>query len=117
MTPPQFGFIVEYVKDIQAARRWYEENLGLKVERSAPNFVQFDTFALASDEAMDKSGRPELYWLVDNAEAAQRELSQKAAITMPLREMPFGKVFAVADPEGRPRFLLELAQHRPSRPE
>ena len=30
--------------------------------------------------------------------------------------MPFGKVFAVNDPDGRPRYLLELARERPSRP-
>jgi hypothetical protein len=30
--------------------------------------------------------------------------------------MPFGKVFGVKGPAGQPRYLLELAQDRPSQP-
>jgi predicted enzyme related to lactoylglutathione lyase len=112
----KFGFVIEYVKDIESARRFYEDVLGIKAERYHPTFVQFDHFALASDEPLSGKGEPELYWLVDDAEAAFRELSAKATVSVPLRELPFGKVFAIADPEGRPRFVLELARNRPSQP-
>jgi hypothetical protein len=57
----------------------------------------------------------ELYWLVDDAEAAFAELSPKAEVSLPLKQMPFGKVFGVKDPAGQPRYLIELAQNRPSR--
>ena len=48
----KFGFIVEYVKDIEIAKKFYVETLGLKVEREHPQYVQFDTFAIATDEPM-----------------------------------------------------------------
>lgn len=80
--------------------------------RSAPNFIQFDAFAIAGDEAMEKGGNAEQCWLAGDAEAAQREPAQKTAVTVPLREMPFGNVFAVSGSAGGPRFVLELAKHR-----
>lgn len=115
-TKPRFGFALEYVTDIEAAKRFYVDVLGLDVERYHPAFVQFSSFAIASDESMTGTREPELYWLVDDAEAAFRELSQKAEVSLPLKQMPFGKVFGIKDPGGRPRFLLELARDRPSRP-
>ena len=113
---PKFGFIVEYVTDIESAKRFYVETLGLEVERYHPTFVQFDRFAIASDESMSDAREPEVYWLVDNAEAAFSEFSSKAEISLPLKQMPFGKVFAIKDPNGRPRYLVELSQNRPSQP-
>jgi catechol 2,3-dioxygenase-like lactoylglutathione lyase family enzyme len=113
---PRFGFVLEYVKDIEAAKRFYVDVLGLTVERTHPTFVQFDRFAIASDESLGGRDEPEIYWLVDDADAAFRELSAKAEVSLPLKEMPFGKVFAVKDPAGRPRYLLELARNRPSQP-
>ncbi len=117
---PRFGFALEYVSDLEAAKRFYVEVLGLEVEREAPVFVQFkdqagDYFAIASDESMSGSRGLELYWLVDDAEAAFGELSQKAEVTVPLKQMPFGKVFGLKDPTGQPQYLIELAQNRPSR--
>lgn len=32
-TNPKFGFVVEYVTDIEAAKRSYAETVGLKMER------------------------------------------------------------------------------------
>jgi hypothetical protein len=43
-------------------------------------------------------------------------MSGKVEVTFPPKQMPFGKVFGVKDPDGRPRYLLELARDRPSRP-
>ena len=73
---PEFGFVVEYVTDIEAAKRFYVEVLGLKVERDSPVYVQFNHFALASDESMSGNRAPEVYWLVDDVEAAFSEFSQ-----------------------------------------
>ncbi len=111
----QFAFVLEYVKDVGEARRFYEDVLGLRAERAAPHFVQFDRFAIASDESMGGKDEPELYWVVDDAEASLQQLSAKAEIAMPLRQMPFGNVFTVKDPAGRPRYILEWAAQRPSR--
>jgi catechol 2,3-dioxygenase-like lactoylglutathione lyase family enzyme len=115
-TTPRFGFAIEYVKDIEASTRFYTDVVGLRVERAAPSFVQFEHFALATDEPL--SGKPELelYWLVDDAEAVFNELSRKGTISMPLKQLPFGKVFGIQDPDDQTRFVLELAANRPSQP-
>jgi catechol 2,3-dioxygenase-like lactoylglutathione lyase family enzyme len=111
---PHFGFAVEYVPDMEAARHFYADVLGLEVQRTHPTFIQFPNFAIAGDEPLSKTGETELYWLVDDAEAAYAELSRTAEVSLPLRELPFGKVFGIKDPKGEPRYLLQLAQNRPS---
>jgi predicted enzyme related to lactoylglutathione lyase len=113
---PRFGFAVAYVDDIGAAKRFYVEELGLTVQREAPNFVQFDHFALASDESMDGKRSLELYWLIDDVEGAVKRFQAKDLVCMPLRTLPFGKVLGVRDPSGQPRYLLELSRDRPSKP-
>lgn len=112
----RFGFVVEYVKDIAAARRFYVDVLGLTVEREHPTFVQFDRFAIASDAPMAGGSEPELYWLVDDVEGAFHALPPGTAISLPLTQRPFGRVFGLLDPDGRPRYLLQLSANRPSRP-
>jgi predicted enzyme related to lactoylglutathione lyase len=119
-TQPRFGFFLEYVSDVEAVKRFYVDVFGLEVEREHPVFVQFKdqagaNFAIASDESMGGSRDPELYWLVDDAEAAFSDLSQKADVSLPLKQMPFGKVFGIKDPAGQPQYLLQLAEDRPSR--
>jgi catechol 2,3-dioxygenase-like lactoylglutathione lyase family enzyme len=111
---PKFGFILEYVSDIEATTRFYVDVLGLEVQRAAPVFVQFDHFAIASDNSMSGTRDNEVYWLVDDAVAALSEFSQKAEVIMPLKDMPFGKVFGIKDSAGHPQYLIEFAQNRPS---
>jgi predicted enzyme related to lactoylglutathione lyase len=115
-TKPGFGFVLEYVDDIKAARNFYVGVLGLEVEREHPTFVQFESFAIASDESLSGTRDLELYWVVDDADAALAEaVRDKADIVEGMREMPFGKVFALKSPAGKPRFLLEWAKDRPSK--
>lgn len=112
----KFGFVVRYVKDMAAARRFYAEVLGLSVEREHPDFIQFDRFALAADNPMDGQAGQEVFWLTDDADEALRLLSGKAEVCFPLTQFPFGRVFGVSDPDGLPRYMLELATNRPSCP-
>ena len=114
-TTPRFGFVVEYVKDIERAKRFYLDVLGLELQREAPSFVQFEHFAIASDEPLGGTGGPEVYWLVDDAEAVWRELSMQAEVALPLTAKPFGKVFAVRDVDGSARYMIQLAKGRPSK--
>ncbi|MCC7446655.1 MAG: hypothetical protein IT324_04525 [Anaerolineae bacterium] len=113
---PKFGFVLEYVKDIETVKTFYEAVIGLKVERYSPVFVQFSNYAIASDESLSGTGEPEVYWIVDDAEATFADLSQKAEVVYPLTQKPFGKVFAIKDPAGQPMYLIEFAQNRPSQP-
>lgn len=111
---PRFGFIVEYVKDIEAAKRFYVDVMGLKILRLHPTYVQFETFAIASDAPMGGETEQEIFWLVDDAQVAFNDLVSKAEICLPLQQVPFGKVFGIRDQDGRPRYILELAKNRPS---
>ncbi len=115
-TKATFGFFLEYVADVDAAMHFYVDVLGLQVERYHPTYVQFEHFAIASDQSMSGTRKPEVYCLVDDAQAAFDELSGKAEVVMPLSQKPFGKVFGIKDPAGEPLYLLEFAQDRPSRP-
>jgi len=116
----RFAFALEYVKDVPATRRFFVDVLGLQVDRDHPTFVQFKdasgaTYAIASDERMDATSEaPELWWVVDNAEAACAEMTRVSELAMPLREMPFGKCFGLKDPTGQVHYVLEFAQQRPS---
>jgi catechol 2,3-dioxygenase-like lactoylglutathione lyase family enzyme len=119
----QFAFALEYVSDMDASRRFFTDVLGLEVDRGAPTFVQFKagngaSYAIASDEAMDgnKDRLPELWWTVEDAELAFREMSGKAEVALPLRQMPFGTCFGIKDPAGQVHYLLEFAPQRPSQP-
>ena len=115
----RFGFPLEYVPDLEAAKRFYVDVLGLEVTRTSPEFIQFKdkngaAYAIAGDEPMDKGAKLELYWLVDDAESAFKEISVTAEVSLPLKQMPFGKVFGIKDPAGQSRYLIEFAKARPS---
>jgi catechol 2,3-dioxygenase-like lactoylglutathione lyase family enzyme len=123
-TQAQFGFALEYVKDIDATRRFFVDVLGLEVDRDHPTFVQFKSadgasYAITSDEPVDGLSKehgesPELWWVVEDAEAALADMSRKAELSMQLRQMPFGKCFGVKDPAGQVHYVLEFARERPS---
>ncbi len=112
---PKFGFYLEYVNDIETAKAFFTDIMGLEMERYHPTFVQFKNFAIASDASMSGKREPELYWLVEDAEMAFEEFRKKAEVVMPIKQMPFGKVFAIQDPAGRPQYILEFARERPSK--
>ena len=118
---PRFGFVVEYVDDVAAAKTFYVDVLGLKVERESPEFIQFAdpagvNFAIASDESLSGQRKPEIYWVVDDAAAARNALPRSADVTHPLEQKPFGTVFGVNDPAGETQFFIEFARQRPSVP-
>jgi catechol 2,3-dioxygenase-like lactoylglutathione lyase family enzyme len=115
----QFAFPIEYVSDIQATRRFFVDVLGLEVDREAPTFIQFKardgaSYAIASDEPMQPGVTPELWWTVEDAEAAFEDMASKSEISMPLQQMPFGKCFGIKDPAGQVHYVLEFATQRPS---
>ena len=120
-TRATFGFALEYVSDVQHARPFFADVLGLKVDRDHPTFIQFSdgkgaTYAIASDERMDgaASGPPELWWVVEDAEKAFNEMSGTHEVAMPLRNLPFGTCFGIKDPSGQVHYLLQFAATRPS---
>jgi predicted enzyme related to lactoylglutathione lyase len=115
----RFGFVLEYVQDVDEGKSFYTDILGLKVSRESPEFIQFADasgvgWAIASDATMSGEAKPETYWIVEDIAAFDKSLSAKAKITHPLEERPFGQVFGVADPAGERQYLVEFAKERPS---
>lgn len=115
----RFGLVVEYVDDVAAARPFYVDVLGLKVDREAPDFIQFAdaagvNVAIASDGSLNGTREPEIFWMVEDAAAAFRALPASAEVSYPLTEKPFGTVFGIKDPAGEVQYVLELARERPS---
>jgi catechol 2,3-dioxygenase-like lactoylglutathione lyase family enzyme len=117
----RFGFVLEYVDDVAAAKPFYVDVMGLKVDRESPEFVQFSdpagvNFAIASDESLSGTREPEVYWVVDDAAAAHQALPKSAEVSHPLEQKPFGTVFGVKDPAGETQFFVQFARQRPSTP-
>ncbi len=116
----RFGFILEYVPDIDEARRFFTSVMGLQIAREHPTFIQFSdnagmSYAVSTDEPLGGTGAPEVYWVVDDVEESFARLSQAADVSMPLRKMPFGMVFAINDPNGQSHYFVQFARERPSR--
>lgn len=111
---PTLGLILEYVDNIEEARTFYRDTLGLKEERYHPTFVQFEGFAIASDSPVSGSRERELYWVVDDVDAAYHELKEHTSISMEMKDLRFGRVFGVRSPGGEPHFILQWAANRPS---
>ena len=122
-TRANFAFTLEYVSDVEGTKRFLVDVLGLEVEREAPEFVQFKAaangtnFAIASDARMDPDVHGlEVWWLVDDADAAFKEMSSQAEVSMQPRQKPFGSVFGIKDPSGQVHYMVELPRNRPSKP-
>jgi catechol 2,3-dioxygenase-like lactoylglutathione lyase family enzyme len=118
-TPVRWGFALEYVTDVQQAKRFFTDVLGLQVDRDHPTFVQFKdqngaAYAIASDEPMAPPIGPELWWVVDNAEQAYHEMSKGTEVTAPLQQKPFGTCFGLKAPSGQVHYVLQFPEQRPS---
>lgn len=99
------------VADIKQSIKFYTKKLGFSLEFNYEDFyagVSKDGFTIHL-----KSGKPsgeerknrrdnehlDLVFSVDNIETLYKELSVNAEITQPLRSMPYGKEFYIADPD------------------
>lgn len=106
-------FIILHVEDVDAARTFYTETLGLEVEAEQPGFVQFKqpgggaTFAISRTEA--GTDPIELWWFVDDADATHAALARRGVeVVTPPHDEPFGRAFAIKDASGARQFLLQL---------
>jgi predicted enzyme related to lactoylglutathione lyase len=109
-------FVLAHVSDLTAARVFYTEKLGLSVAAEQPGFVQFAQpdgkgawFALSESADARPFSDPELWWYVDDADAACADLSARSVeIAEQPHDMPFGRVFTIHDPAGNTIYMLEL---------
>ncbi|MBJ6727905.1 VOC family protein [Geomesophilobacter sediminis] len=109
--------IVVFVRDFQAARRFYKDLLGLPIAQESETMMEFlpgsETklgVALALHEAAQKLvGRHTGVTLnVTGLDALCTALVEKGAhFTEPLERTPWGKMAVVADPDGNEFALVE----------
>lgn len=111
-------FIALQVSDLPASQRFYVEQLGLEpAGRSPPGAVVFKTagipFAIREPmvplAAANKLGWGVSLWLnVEGADALHRTLADAGVtIVAPPADGPFGRFFAISDPDG---YTLTLHQ-------
>ncbi len=107
-------FVMRHVDDLSATRAFYIDILGLTPIDDQPEFVQFApvngqgaSFALGLKS--ENREAVELWWFVDNADAAHAELLAKGVkILQDPFDAPFGRVFSAADPAHGAVFFLQL---------
>ncbi len=107
------NFVVVHVADLAAARAFYTEKLGLVVNGEQPGFISFvqpggagATFALQEDANARAFEQPELWWYVEDADAAHTALAAKNVELGPLVDQPFGRTFTFKDPAGNTLYVL-----------
>lgn len=104
-------FVALQVRDLEAARRFYTERLGLEVDpKGPPNAVVFKTapipFAVRESlvdlDAVERLGWGVALWLrCDDARELHDSLKEAGVrIAQEPFDGPFGRTFAFVDPEG-----------------
>ncbi|MBO9617147.1 MAG: VOC family protein [Dyadobacter sp.] len=101
------------VHDLEAAIAFYVRQLGFtlvfryedfyaSIEKDGhPIHLKTDYKAPKEARAQNEAENIDLLFAVDNLEALFEEISKKEIdIVQPLREMPYGKEFYIADPDG-----------------
>jgi len=108
------------VADLERAVAFYTEKLGFEVEFRYEDFyagIIKDGYSIhlkigeqvAEQKTLhDDEGILELLFSVDHIDSLYEELSaQSVHIIQPLRQMPYGKEFYIADPDGNVMAFLE----------
>jgi predicted enzyme related to lactoylglutathione lyase len=109
------GFVVLYVRDLEKAKAFYTDTLGLSVVEavSGPSFVALrgsgGSFIALQDKAAaqfppraeEQPGSVELSFEVDDVDGTWARWKEQgvAMLTEPV-DLPFGRYFMAQDPEG-----------------
>jgi predicted enzyme related to lactoylglutathione lyase len=119
---PSPGFISIAVSDAQRSAAFYEEYLGAVRDTfdfgpDAVSFVGWPTFAVSSARRPGQPGpSPEttsiqLWWRASDAQALyEKAVADGIRILVEPFDGPFGRTFALADPDGYPITIYEKDQ-------
>lgn len=112
---PSFDFVILFVKDLDAAQKYFADTLGFQVvgEESAPGFVYLKgnggiDFALAQggDGGRRPVGSTEIYLKTHDLEGLRAAYSAAGANPTPIMERPFGLIFNLPDYDGVPLIVM-----------
>jgi catechol 2,3-dioxygenase-like lactoylglutathione lyase family enzyme len=110
------NFVIVHVKDMAAARAFYTEKLEYAVVDETPGFIQLDagngaTLSLQLDDQAAPTTSVELWWEVADADATYALLTGRhVEVAEEPKDMPFGRVFSLKDPEGNLVNYFQLRQ-------
>ena len=113
------NFIILNVPDIEEARAFYTEKIGLEVASASPGFVQFKQVQPGAGFALQKSDSPapyegvELWWQVSDADTVYSQLiGRGVGVASPPQDMPFGRAFTLQDLNGNKLNMYQLPAGR-----
>jgi catechol 2,3-dioxygenase-like lactoylglutathione lyase family enzyme len=115
----RLNFVVLYVSDIEASRRYFTETLGFASEpgQSGATFLFLRSqrgggigfgLQLASAET-PPAGTAEVFLYLDtpgDLEQLRETLTAKGVEASAIRQMPFGTIFSVKSPDGQPLTMM-----------
>lgn len=115
-TPMYLDFVVLYVSDLEASRRYFTETLGLEddPEQSGPNFHFLKStgggisFGLVpATRETPPAGATNLYLAMPGGlEVKRADLIAKGVEVSPIAERPFGTIFDTHSPDGQQVTML-----------
>lgn len=102
----ELNIIILRTQDLEAARAFYRDVMGMSVEAEAPNFLQVRSedgqgpeFGIGVGEP--SVGGPELWWRTEDTDALHAYLvAQGVRILAEPNDKPFGRAVEFADPAG-----------------
>jgi hypothetical protein len=112
---PAFDFVILFVKDTSAAKKYFTETLGFKdvPEESRGTFVYLKgdggiDFALAQggEGGRRPVGATEIYFKTHDLEAQRAAYAASGANPTPIMERPFGQIFGLPDFDGVPLVVM-----------
>lgn len=112
----ELNIVIIHTPDIAAARTFYAETLGLKVQNETPDFLLIEsqhgkgsTLGVGMGEPSD--GGPEIWWRTEDTDALHALLiSRGVRILQEPMDEPFGRSLIFSDPAGN-----RLHAYQPSR--
>ena len=109
----ELNIVIIRTPDIEAARAFYSEVLGLRVENETPAFLQVESpdgkgSTLGVGVGEPSMTGPEIWWRVDDADAFHAALVAKGVrILQEPEDRPFGRAVSFADPAGNALYAYQ----------
>jgi catechol 2,3-dioxygenase-like lactoylglutathione lyase family enzyme len=115
------AYLIVYTEDLDRAREFYEDRLGLRVIASDAGSATYDTGGVrlwlrrASDDGIALAGRTDdscdVVFLVDDVAEMRRALEQRGLEISHQRTYGVGTVVDFYDPDGHRLMLYEVSDH------